>query len=45
MSELKKQRDRERLREKRRLESPEVREARLKAARIYKASKAGKKAL
>ena len=44
MSEMKKQRDRERLREKRRLESPEVREARLKAARIYKASKAGKKA-
>ena len=45
MSEMKKQKDRERLREKRRLETPEVREARLKAARIYKASKAGKKAL
>ena len=44
MSEMKKQKDRERVRNKRRLESPEVQAARLKAARDYKESLKGKKA-
>ena len=37
--------DRERLRLKRKSESPEARDVRLKSARAYKASEAGKKAM